>query len=626
MAYIQATRQISIKTPLGDDVLLFRKMIGFEQLGALFEYQVDLLSENKDIAFEDIVGKDVSVVLKLQPGDTREFNGIVCRFASTGSFGNLNYYQAIVRPWAWLLTRSTDCHIFQDKTVVEIVTEICQKGVYGGHAKISTALLGKVYPKLEYCVQYRETDFNFICRLMEQAGIYFFFKHEKGKHTMMLIDSASSHDPIPGYATIDYATDASRDQYGDERITNWVAAGEIQASGYELNDFDFRTAFNSVQGSLRVKESMPPAFGQPAYQQYDYPGGYQSAAVGHDLADARVEMLQGQTEQISATSNARGLTVGAMFALDKHPKAAFNRGYLVTLARYQLELDDYRGSDSGAGGKLFACQFEALGEKYRYRPPANAPKPRIFGPQTAMVVGKVGEEIWVDKYGRVKVQFHWDRVGKRDEKSSCWVRVSQSWAGKRWGAMAIPRIGMEVVVEFLDGDPDRPLITGCIYNSDTMPPYDLPAHQSRTTLKSHSTKGGDGFNEIRFEDKKGAEEIFVHAEKDANRIVKHNDTLKVGFEYKEPGSQTVDIKHDQKIDIGNDQIVHVVKDQTLTIDGNHSTRVGDTALVEAKTSILLKVGSSSILLEPAKITIKSVMFSFEASALAKITGNPVKLN
>ncbi len=371
---------------------------------------------------------------------------------------------------------------------------------------------------------------------------------------------------------------------------------------------------------------MTPAFGQPAYQQYDYPGGYLSAAVGRDLAAARVEVLQGQSEQISATSNARGLAVGAMFALDNHPKAAFNRSYLVTRAHYQLESDDYQGSASGTGGKLFACQFEALGEKYRYRPPANSPKPRIFGPQTAIVVGKAGEEIWVDKYGRVKVQFHWDRVGKRDEKSSCWVRVSQSWAGKRWGAMAIPRIGMEVVVEFLDGDPDRPLITGCTYNSDTMPPYDLPEHQSRTTLKSHSTKGGNGFNEIRFEDKKGAEELFVQAEKDAKRVVKHNDSLTVGFEYKEPGSQTVDIKHDQKIDIGNNHTLHVAKDQTLTIDGKHVTSIGTTALIEAQTSILLKVGGSSILIEPAKITIKSTMLAFEASALAKITGNPVKLN
>ena len=249
-----------------------------------------------------------------------------------------------------------------------------------------------------------------------------------------------------------------------------------------------------------------------------------------------------------------------------------------------------------------------------------------FLTQTAMVVGKAGEEIWTDKYGRIKVQFHWDRKGKNDEKSSCWVRVSQSWAGKRWGAMTVPRIGMEVVVEFLDGDPDRPLVTGCVYNSNTMPPYDLPAHQSRTTLMSNSTKGGGGFNELRFEDKKGEEEVFVQAEKNYNRVVKYNETVKIGFLYKQPGSQTVEIKHDQKTEVGNDQITHVIKDQSITVDGKHTHKIGDSSLIEAKTSILLKVGGSSILLEPAKITIKSNVIAIEASALGSFKATPIKLN
>ena len=626
MTFTQDNRQISITTPLGKDVLLFRSMHGFEQLSDLFEYQVELQSEKKSIPFESIIGQNVSIVVKLQSGGEREFNGIVTRFATSGGFGQLTNYHATIRPWAWLLTRTSDCCIFQEKSVVEIVTEICQKGVYGGQCKLSTALLSQTYPKLEYCVQYRETDFNFISRLLEHADIYFFFKHEKGKHIMNLVDSSTAHDPVPKYEKIEFATDDRRDQFGDERITSWTTAGEIQSSGYELNDFDFKTALNSNQGALRVKQSIPAAFNQPAYQQFDYPGGYLTAAEGHTLAHARIEALHGQCEQINATTNARGLTTGTLFSLDKHPVDDLNREYLVTSAHYLLSSDDYQASDSGAGGKLFECRFEALGKKYRYRPQPIAPKPHIQGPQTAMVVGKAGEEIWTDKYGRVKVQFHWDRVGKRDEKSSCWVRVSQSWAGKRWGAMTIPRIGMEVVVEFLEGDPDRPLITGCVYNSDTMPPYELPANQSRTTLKSNSTKGGGGFNEIRFEDKKDGEEIFVQAEKDYNRVVKHNDTLKVGFLAKEPGNQTVEIKNDQSTDIGNNQTVHITKDQTVTIDGKHVMKVGDTSLIEAKSSLLLKVGGSSILIEPTKITIKSTMIAIEASALGTYKAMPLKLN
>lgn len=626
MTFTQDNRQISITTPLGKDVLLFRSMYGVEQLSDLFEYNVELQSTVKSIPFADIVGKNVTITVKFQEGGERFFNGIVTRFATSGGFGELTNYHATIRPWAWLLSRSSDCCIFQEKTVVEIVTEICEKGVYGGQARIDKSLLSSSYPKLDYCVQYRETDFNFISRMLEHAGIYFFFKHEKTKHTMVLIDSSSSHKPFPKYEKIEFATDDTRDQYGDERITSWITAGEIQASGFEMNDFDFETALNCTNGSLKVKESIPAAFDQPAYQQYDYPGLYVKADVGKKLALARIEGIHGQCEQIEASTNARGLTPGCTFTMDKHPVDDLNREYLITSAHYYLSSDDYKGSGSGDGGKLFEAKFEALGTKYRYRAQPRVPKPMVQGPQTAMVVGKAGEEIWTDKYGRVKVQFHWDRKGKKDEKSSCWVRVSQSWAGRRWGSIMIPRIGMEVVVEFLEGDPDRPLITGCVYNSDTMPPYDLPANQTRSTMKTNSSKGGGGFNEIRFEDKKGAEEIFVQAEKDCNRVVKHNDTLKVGFQYKEPGSQLVEIKHNQGIEVGNNQTVHVIKDMSVTIDGKHAMQVATTSQVEAKTSIEFKVGGSSILIEPAKITIKSTMVAIEASALGSFKGMPLKLN
>lgn len=603
----QKKRQISVTTPLGEDVLLFRTMHGTESLGHLFDYQLEMLSERKDIDFAAILGKKVTVKLNLPDDSKREFSGIVTRFSCSGGHGKFTRYFAEVRPWLWLLSRVSDCYIFQDMTVVEIVKKVCQKGAYGGLADINTGLLEQTYEKLPYCVQYRETDLNFVCRLLEQFGIYFYFKHENGKHTMVLCDSYRAHSKVPKYEKVKYANDNNRERYGDERIYSWANSGEIQTSSYSLNDFDFERMMSSTSGGLRVKETIPAAFSQPAYEKYDYPGGYVAAPAGKNLAKARIESLHGQCEQISANSNARGMTCGALFTLEEHPRADQNKDYLITFANYTLESDDY---DSGGSPEhTFAASFLLLGKEHRYRPPMTAMRPVVHGPQTAIVVGKSGEEVWTDKYGRVKVQFHWDREGKNDEKSSCFVRVAQNWAAKRWGTMFIPRIGMEVVIEFLEGDPDKPLITGCVYNSDNMPPYELPANQTRSTIKTNSSKGGGGFNELRFEDKKDAEEIFVQAQLDMNTIIKRHETRKIGFQAKEPGNQTIEIKNNQNLEVGKNQTVHIKEKQDVKID--------QTSVTEAVQSLELKVGASSIKLEPAKITIKSTQISIEASATAE---------
>ncbi|MBI3229376.1 MAG: type VI secretion system tip protein VgrG [Burkholderiales bacterium] len=611
----QKKRPISIKTPLGDDVLLFHTMHASEGLGHLFEYHIEMLSERKDIDFSTILGKVVTVTLDLTEGGKREFSGIVTRFSTSGSTSKFTRYFAEVRPWLWLLSRTSDCFIFQDMSVVDIVKKVCQKGAYGGLADINTGLLEQTYEKLPYCVQYRETDLSFVCRLLEQAGIYFYFKHEGGKHKMVLCDSYLAHSKTPKYEKVKYANSNSRSRFGEERIYTWSATGEIQSSSFSLNDFDFERMMSSTSGGLRVKETIATGFKQPAYEKYDYPGGYVTSAVGKNLAKARIESLHGQCEQISISSNARGLACGSLVGVEQHPRADQNKDYLITYANFTLESDDYESGSSPE--EVFSGTFLLLGKEHRYRPPMCYARPLIYGPQTAVVVGKSGEEVWTDKYGRVKVQFHWDREGKNDEKSSCFVRVAQSWAGKRWGTMFIPRIGMEVVVEFLEGDPDRPLITGCVYNSDNMPPYDLPANQTRSTMKTNSSKGGGGFNELRFEDKKDAEEIFVQAQLDMNTVIKRHETRKVGFLAKEPGNQTIEIKNDQKLEVGNDQTVHVKNNQTVNIDMDHKCKIGMTSVTEAGTSLELKVGGSSIKLEPAKITIKSTQISIAADATAE---------
>ena len=609
---MQDHREVSVTSALGPDILLFHSMTGSERLGRLSEYCVQLLSTKQDLKIADVLGKRMGIHVNL-PGDSgdkkRHFNGIVTRFCSTGWKGEFASYEATVHPWLWLLTRSSNCRIFQDKSVTDIVKEVCNNEVYGSHIDLSISALSGTYDPLPYCVQYRETDFNFICRLLENAGIYFFFTHAASRHTMVLADSYSAHEKIAGYDHVDFADEHARSAPGKERVFTWSAAGEIATSSYMLNDFDFEKTSSSKNGGLLTKATIDAAFAQPAYEMYDYPGLYASASAGSALARGRMERLHGQCEQIDASTNARGLFPGGLFGLVQHPREDQNREYLVTTTFYNI-VGNYYVSNSSSAPMTFDCSFSAIGHEYAYRPLPITPKPFVQGPQTAMVVGKAGEEIWTDKYGRVKVQFHWDRVGKEDEKSSCWVRVSQSWAGKGWGTIFIPRIGMEVIVSFLEGDPDRPLVTGCVYNSDALPPYALPGEQTKTTLKTNTSTGGAGFNEIRFDDKKGSEEIFIQAEKDFNRVVKNNDTLKVGFEKQDQGDQTINIKNDQKLDVGGNQTVAVTGDQKII--------VSKTIVMEASTSIELKVGGSSILIEAAKITIKTAQLEANADATMKL--------
>jgi type VI secretion system secreted protein VgrG len=613
MPLTQTNREVSVKTALAADVLLFAGMQGSERLGHLSEFTVQLASTDGAIKVADVLGKPLTVSVALADDGIRHFNGIVTRFRVAGWAGDMAAYEATVQPGLWLLTRAANCRIFQDKSVTDIVKDVC--GAYGGAVSLSASLLGNTYPAMPYCVQYRETDFDFVCRLLEEAGIYFYFTHDDGSHTMVLADSYGAHQPIAGYGGLKYRARPARASDDEEFVSSWAVDGAITAGKVVLDDFDFEKATASAGGGLRTTATIAAAHGQPSYEVFDYPGNYDKPDAGNALARAHVESLHGGGERIVAATSARGLYPGGLFTLADHPRDDQNRECLVTAASYTLTGNDYT---SGGQAFEFACTIDAIGKEHPFRPQRTRVRPVVQGPQTAIVVGKAGEEIWTDKYGRVKVQFHWDRLGKDDERSSCWVRVAQGWAGKGWGAMAVPRIGMEVVVSFLEGNPDRPLVTGCVYNSDNMPPYALPAEQTVSTFKSSSSKGGDGFNELRFEDMKGEEEVFLHAERDFLRVVKNNDVLKVGFETADKGDQTIDIKNDQALTVGHDQATTVKGDQKLDVDGKQDVKVGSTIVIEAGTSIELKVGSSSIKIEAGKITIKSPEIEIAADANAKV--------
>ena len=556
----QGTRFFEVITPLGPDVLLFRRMTGVERLGRLFQYELDLLSEDPELAPSDLLGQNVSVRVDLPDGSERFFNGFVTRFAQLGQHGNHAAYQATLHPWLWFLTRTADCRIFQNKKVPDIIKEVFGDN---GFTDIEDSLSGN-YREWEYCVQYRETDFNFVSRLMEQEGIYYRFKHEKEKHQIVFCDGYSSHEKTPSYETIPFFPPTEDNRRERDHIYDWRLSQQVRTGAYVLNDFDFL----KPKANLEVNYRNPKSHDKADNEIFDYPGEYLESGDGDNYVKARLEELLAQHELVEGTGNARGIECGSLFSLDQFPRQDQNREYLVIGANYEMQTNEY-GTTSSDAETSYTCTFSAIESKTPFRAQRTTPKPVVQGPQTAIVVGKSGEEIFTDEYGRVKVQFHWDRYGKSDENSSCWVRVAQVWAGKNWGAMHIPRMGQEVIVEFLEGDPDRPIITGRVYNADQMPVYELPSNKTQSGVKSRSSKGGSGenFNEIRFEDKTGSEEMYIHAEKDQNTVVENDQGIAVGNDRGES------IERDRSLKVGRDKSEKVDRNKSIHIVGSHDETI-----------------------------------------------------
>ena len=571
MATTQKHRIVSVKSPLGEDVLLFRQMTAREELGRLSEFHLDLLSENESIKMEDVLGKKITVKMALREGGERFFNGYVSRFAQIERVQGLAHYEATLKPWLWFLTRTADCRIFQDKTIPEIIKEVFRDH---GFSDFKESLNRSYKPKV-YCVQYRETDFNFVSRLMEQEGLYYFFEHEDDKHTLVMADSYSAHhaiapESIP-YLHADELAVRERDH-----ISEWFVSQEIQPGAFALNDFDFEKPRASASGSLKVKSLQKREHALADYEIYDYPGEYTESGDGESYAKTWLEALQTQHEQTRGSGDARGLAVGGLFKLTEYPREDQNREYLITSANYSFGVESYESG--GGSGINFNCNFLTIPSKQPYRAARITPKPMVQGPQTAIVVGKAGEEIWTDKYGRVKVQFHWDRYGKADENSSCWVRASHPWAGKNWGAIAIPRMGQEVIIDFLEGDPDQPIITGRVYNADQMPPWDLPANATQSGVLSRSSKGGSAANAnaIRMEDKKGAEQLWIHAEKNQDIEVENDETHWVGHDRKKTidNDETTLVKHNRTETVGNNEKITIGVNRTEKVGSNETIGVG----------------------------------------------------
>ncbi len=682
--YKQDQRIGKVKTPLGEDVLLIAGFNGTDSLSSLFSYQVDMLAENKEkIDFSKILGQGVTVELKLPDGGYHHLNGICVRFAQSGRDQNFTRYRAELVPKVWLMTRKTQSRIFQQKNVPDILKE-----VFKGY-DVTWEIQGTFQPR-DYCVQYRESDFAFGSRLMEEEGIFYFFKHSDGSHQMVVANTPSSHEMVPGESTFTYE-ELEGGYRDDNRILLWEKEQEIRSGKTLLWDHCFELPHKHLEAESVILESVTAGSeshklklpGVDKLELYDWPGAYAQrfdgvTPGGGDRAgdlqkifednkrttDIRMDQATSEAVTIRGASNVKHLMSGFKFKLKRHFAGGDGEYVLTSVTHAARFAHDYRTNEGE--GVIYQNGFTCVPADLKYRPQRVTPRPTVLGCQTAVVVGPSGEEIFTDKYGRVKVQFHWDREGKKDESSSCWIRVGQLIAGRRWGASFWPRIGQEVIVDFLEGDPDQPIIVGTVYNAEQMPPYlgqgpdDKHKNDNKVMgVKSNTTTGGVGFNEWRFDDTKDKEQVFIHGERNMDVRVKNDSMENVGHDkhltvggtkdgqnvgdYRElvyrdvhlhnkrnlqqkiggdmklliggedgPGKLDVIVKSDRKTKLEANEENTVAGNRTdkvdgnvaVTVGGNREEKTGQKWAVEAGTEIHLKAGMRVIIEGGMQVTMK----------------------
>jgi type VI secretion system secreted protein VgrG len=651
MATTQENRHLKIYTPLGEDVLLLERMRATEAISELFRVEVDLLHAEESEGYEPtavdvqkILGKGVSITVAQADNTYRILHGIVQQFSQGTRHVRFSFYNAVIVPHVWLLTQNRQSRIFQNQSVPDILRKVLEGFDF------AIEVQGDQF-KRNYCVQYRESDWEFASRLMEEEGYYYFFEHTDTSHRLVIANDPSSHRDCPGKSKIEYFH-----KVGDEdlvtAIHTWVTDNRLQTGKVTYWDHNFELPNKKLDA---VQPSRFNVADNQRLEAYDYPGGYARKFDGidssgggqsHELSNVESDKTEAATigmqaldalyETGSGTGDCSSMTAGYKFEVTNHPNTTVNGQYIVTSITHEAVQSPSYVSDQAVDSP-YRNTFRALAHgagKPPFRPMRVTPKPIVHGSQTAVVVGPGGEEIFTDKYGRVKVQFHWDREGNYDSNSSCWVRVAQGWAGKKWGMVFTPRIGMEVIVHFLEGDPDRPIITGCVYNANAMPPYTLPDEKTKSTIKSDSSKGGGGFNEIRIEDKKDSEQLFIHAQKDQDirvlndckELIKHDRHLIVENEQFEEVKKDKHLKvkgdHNEGIDGGMSHHVGGSRqekvDQSYALDASQSIHIkaGMSAVIEAGTALTLKVGGNFININSGGIFIKGTMVMLNSGGMA----------
>lgn len=659
---VQSERWITIESPLGADVLVATEVDGVEGVSRLFEFNVTALSSSQTIKPADLLGKGVTLSMA-RPGGTRRYvNGIVVSFAG-GMVTRSDYrlFRLTVAPTLWTLGRTSDYKVFQDKTAVDIVTAILREHTVPFEEKLSGT-----YPRREFCIQFGETDLAFVERLLAEEGIFYYFKHAQGEHKLVLGDSANAY----AHCTQDEAYYRQDAEEATDSIYAMDFGAHLTDSKWVLRDYDFEAP--STPPESNKKTSLQPASGK-SWEHFVYPGAALTSSELGRLAGVEVDRSDAGFEVSTGKGTCASFTPGHRFSVKSHPVSELNdQRHVISEVRHQAVDRTHFTVRAGMEGKPYYKNSFVCAPATRLLRPRGVPeRPLARGPQTALVVGPSGEEVHADNYGRIRVQFHWDREGKKDEKSSCYVHVAQSLAGSGWGSVFIPRVGMEVVVHFLDGDPDRPLVTGAVYNGQNLPPWTQSATSTKTGLLTRSTKSGAAAdaNELSFEDKKDSEKILFHAQKDFVREVENDDTLEVGnnqtrtikknrtttikegnetltikqgnrVEKLEQGNETLDIDTgNRKVTIsqGNETLAIKQGNRTVTLDaGNDSLTLSQGELtitaqagsvkLKAQTGITLECGSSSIELTQAGIAIKGVKLDLKADAAAKMQGAMVEVS
>jgi type VI secretion system secreted protein VgrG len=578
-------RKTTVQTPLGSEALTFTHLIGRDEVSRCFAFTVGFISSDENVDALKLLGKPLSV--EGEGGDKKRwFSGLVTDFRLTRIEERFAYYEAEMRPWLWLLGNSTDCRIFQNMSVVEIVEKVFSKYKV---AKFEKRLQGS-YEAREYCVQYDETDLDFVQRLLEHEGIMYFFEYDEGEHTLVLADAMNKLKPARGYESVKFRAEGDPVRRDEEYMTDWVATSSVLPGTFAHTDYDF----TKPGADLMTQSAQAFSHAEAQGEHYRHPGAHLTVSRGDAVAVVRREEIQAAHQRIAAAGTVRGLASGCRFKLENFPRKDQNAEYVVLRTDYRLFDPGYRPA-ADAGEETFRAMFQVAPTSISYRPPRITIRPVMRGPQTATVVGPAGEEIFTDKYARVKIQFHWDRLGKKDQNSSCFVRVSQTWSGAGWGFIQIPRIGQEVIVDFLEGDPDRPIITGRVYNGKEMPPYELPGHATQSGLKTNSSPGGGGWNELRFEDEAGSEEVYFQAQKDHNLLIKHDRSKLVQHDQSDRidnnAKHSVGVNLDE--DVGNNKTTKVGVHRTVNIGSNDTETVGVNRSLTVGANETISIGSNS---------------------------------
>ena len=587
-------RLIVARTPIPDSdparALRFAQMQGREEISRCFDFRLELLSQDVNVAASDLLGEHVTVELRdPETGEPlRHFDGVVDNFAFTGFRDRFAVYALGLVPELHFLSKTTDNRIFQEKSVVQIIEQIF--GEYGLSAY--ELRLSGTYDPLTYCVQYGESDLAFVERLMERVGIFYFFEHGPGGHTLILCDDTANLVTVPGHASIRFEEEATIALRDLRAISELRRIDSVVTAAFAHTDYDFSKPSADLAATAQTAQAHA---NKADFERYEYPGGYAELSSGDALATVRNHEDQGRAVRVRAVSNVPEPGCGAVFSLTDFPREAENDTYFIFAVAYDLSDGQYVMRPGRGDTEGFTAEYDLIPLAQPFHPERRTPTPVMRGPQTAQVVGPAGEEIYTDKYSRVKVQFHWDREGARDENSSCWVRVSATWAGAGWGFIQIPRIGQEVIVDFLEGDPDQPIITGRVYNAEQMPPYGLPGEATKSGWKSNSSPGGGGWNELMFEDRKGEELVYFQAEKDHDELVKNDETRHIGHDWVEEvvNDATQWVGHDRRETVDNCKWTEVRVDRDVTIGNNDTERVGVDRSLSVGSNESISVGLNS---------------------------------